>query len=99
MNTAASLKSTCTRESLSEEDISSMENLFHRTLGIRNAKGEDIVTELNELREDGCDEDDRIRGLYEYMYDEAYWETVTQCVWTSFHLHIVKMTNVSKTDV
>ena len=99
MKTAASLISTCMRASLSEEDISSIENLFHRTLGIRNANGEDIVTELNGLREDASDEDDRIRGLYEYMYYESDWETVTQCVWTSFHLHIVKMTNVSKTDV
>ncbi|KAF5266385.1 hypothetical protein FOXYS1_2774 [Fusarium oxysporum] len=71
MVTAHSLKSTYTRRSLSEEDMSSIENLFHLTLGIRNATVDNLVTELNELRNEGCDEDDRILELYKYLHDEA----------------------------
>ena len=51
ITTANSLKSTCTRASLSEENMCSIENLFHRTLGIRDATDEDTVTELKRLRE------------------------------------------------
>ncbi|KAM0239528.1 hypothetical protein ACHAP5_008251 [Fusarium lateritium] len=71
MATVYSLKSTYTRRGLSEEDMSSIENLFHRTLGIRNAAVDDLVAELDLLRDEGCDEDDRMLGLYRYLHDEV----------------------------
>ncbi|KAH7173247.1 uncharacterized protein B0J16DRAFT_405610 [Fusarium flagelliforme] len=71
MVTAHSLKSSYARRSLSEEDMSNIENLFHRTLGIRNATVDNLVTELDELREEGCEEDDRILELYKYLHGNA----------------------------
>ncbi|KAF4446685.1 hypothetical protein F53441_9727 [Fusarium austroafricanum] len=65
-----SLKSLYMRMSLSEEDMSSIENLFHRTLGIRDAEAEDLVTELGALRDEDFNEGDRILALYTYLHDE-----------------------------
>jgi hypothetical protein len=56
------------RQGLSDEDMSSIENLFCRTLEIRNATIDNLVVELGRLRESGCEEDGRILDLYRYMY-------------------------------
>ena len=80
MVTAHSLKSSYARRSLSEEDMSNIENLFHRTLGIRNATVDNLVTELKELREEGCEEDDRLRELYEYLHGNAFETSDIRCV-------------------
>lgn len=55
------------RQGLSDEDMSSIENLFYRTLGIQDATIDNLVVELGRLRENGCEEDDRILDLYKYM--------------------------------
>ena len=73
MRTVHSLKSAYARRSLSEEDMSSIENLFHRTLGIGNATSNDIIQELKKLQEEACDEDDRILTLYKYLHLEVTW--------------------------
>jgi hypothetical protein len=65
--TAHSLKSLYMRQGLSDEDMSSIENLFYRTLGIQNATIDNLVVELGRLREDGCEDDNRILDLYTYM--------------------------------
>lgn len=55
------------RQGLSDEDMSSIENLFYRTLGIQDATIDNLVVELGRLRENGCEEDSRILDLYTYM--------------------------------
>jgi hypothetical protein len=67
MITAYSLKSLYGRQGLSDEDMSSIENLFYRTLEIQNATIDNLVVELGRLRENGCEEDHRILELYTYM--------------------------------
>lgn len=100
MVTAHSLKGTYARRSLSEEDMSSIENLFHLTLGIRNATVDNLVTELNELRNEGCNEDDRILELYKYLHDEAVESSDIRCVLDcSLHFYRVQVSNVAQTGV
>ncbi|KAF9774642.1 hypothetical protein IL306_007330, partial [Fusarium sp. DS 682] len=64
---AHSLKSLYMRSGLSDEDMTSIENLFHRTLGIKDVTMNDLVVELGMLRDADCEEHNRIRDLYIYM--------------------------------
>ncbi|KAI6760419.1 hypothetical protein HG530_009279 [Fusarium avenaceum] len=70
MMTAHSLKSLYRRQGLSDEDMSSIENLFSRTLGIQDATFDNLLVELGRLRETGYEGDDRILDLYMYMDTE-----------------------------
>lgn len=73
MTTLHSLKIAYTRRSLSEEDMSSIENLVHRTLGVGNVTTNDLVQELKKLHEEACNEDDRMLELYRYLHLEVSW--------------------------
>ncbi|KAI8676088.1 hypothetical protein NCS56_00495700 [Fusarium sp. Ph1] len=68
MITAHSLRTLYSRR-LGDEQMGTMENLFQRTLGIRDASLKDLVAELGGLREEGCEDILRIRALYEYLED------------------------------
>jgi len=98
MATVYSLKSSYARRSLSDEDMSNIENLFHRTLGIRNATVVNLVTELDELREEGCEEDDRILELYKYLNGNAFQLSDIRCV-LGFVSFRVLVTNMVQTGV
>ena len=93
MVTAYSLKISYARRSLSDEDMSNIENLFHRTLGIPNATVNNLVTELNKLREEGCDEDDRILDLYKYLHGNEVESSDIRCVlgFVSFEVQVTNM--------
>lgn len=50
--------------------MGNIENLFQRTLEIRNASLDDLVAELGELRRVDCRDKSRLRALYKYL-DES----------------------------
>lgn len=55
-------------ESMDNEKLRNIENLFKGTLQIRDALLDDLVTELNTLREAGCEEIPRMRAIYDYLH-------------------------------
>ncbi|KAF4971125.1 hypothetical protein FSARC_1958 [Fusarium sarcochroum] len=67
MVTADSLQVLYKKQNLSKEDLESIEILFRKTLGIRDATMNDLLGELDMLR--GADREDlpRILDLYEYL--------------------------------
>ncbi|KAJ4246269.1 hypothetical protein NW762_013620 [Fusarium torreyae] len=71
MVTAHSLQCLYNEQSLSDEHKKSIENLFRRTLGIRDAIMNDLVSELDMLRGEGCDYFPRILDLYRYLNEEV----------------------------
>lgn len=72
MMTAHSLESLYRRQGLSDEDMSSIENLFSRTLEIQDATFDNLVVELGRLRETSCEDYDRILDIYTYMNTEFF---------------------------
>lgn len=50
-----------------DQQMEFIEPLFLNTLHIRNANLSDLVTELQELRAQGCQDLKRAEGLYEYI--------------------------------
>jgi hypothetical protein len=44
-----------------------LSRFFHKTLSVQDAACSDLIDELEELKEDGCADFDRICGLYEYL--------------------------------
>ncbi|KAI8670009.1 hypothetical protein NCS56_00804700 [Fusarium sp. Ph1] len=69
MMTAHSLRTLYSRR-LGDEQMGILENLFQKTLGIRDASWKDLVTELEALRKEGCKDIVRMRALYNYL-DES----------------------------
>ncbi|KAH6986493.1 hypothetical protein BKA56DRAFT_670643 [Ilyonectria sp. MPI-CAGE-AT-0026] len=69
MKTNNSLRALYSR-TLGEEQMGNIENLFQRTLEIRNASLDDLVAELGELRRVDCRDKSRLRALYKYL-DES----------------------------
>ncbi|KAH6874355.1 hypothetical protein B0T10DRAFT_205754 [Thelonectria olida] len=69
METAHSLRTLYSRR-LGDEQIGNIENLFQRTLGIRNASLDDLVTDLEALFLGDCEDILRMRAVYEYL-DES----------------------------
>lgn len=68
MVTAHSLRALYSRKIGDDEKFRNIENLFQRTLGIQDASLDDLVTELNELREANCEEIPRMRAIYDYLH-------------------------------
>ncbi|KAH7166472.1 hypothetical protein EDB81DRAFT_713041 [Dactylonectria macrodidyma] len=66
MTTAHSLRILYSRM-LGEVQMRSIENLFQTTLELSNASLNDLVTELEALREAGCEDKRRIWALYKYL--------------------------------
>ncbi|XEU94732.1 hypothetical protein FSHL1_000016 [Fusarium sambucinum] len=54
-------------ERMDNEKFRNIENLFKGTLQIRDASLDDLVMELNTLREAGCEETPRMRAIYDYL--------------------------------
>jgi hypothetical protein len=52
---------------LDSEKMYLLSRFFQRTLSVRDATFSDVKIELAKLRDDGCDDFDRILGLYEYL--------------------------------
>ncbi|KAF5570430.1 ATPase-like ATP-binding domain-containing protein [Fusarium phyllophilum] len=55
-------------ERMDNEKFRNIENLFKGTLQIPDASLDNLVTELNELREEGCEEIPRMRAIYDYLH-------------------------------
>ncbi|KAM0203989.1 hypothetical protein ACHAPQ_004134 [Fusarium lateritium] len=55
-------------ERMNDEKLRNIEILFKGTLQIRDASLDDLVTELNTLREAGCEEMSRMRTIYDYLH-------------------------------
>ncbi|CZR37438.1 uncharacterized protein FPRO_02302 [Fusarium proliferatum ET1] len=55
-------------ERMDNERFRNIENLFTRTLQIPDASLDDLVTELTELRDEGCEEIPRMRAIYDYLH-------------------------------
>ncbi|KAF5680457.1 hypothetical protein FDENT_8396 [Fusarium denticulatum] len=55
-------------ERMDNEKFRNIENLFKGTLQIPDASLDNLVTELKELREEGCEEMPRIRAIYDYLH-------------------------------
>lgn len=66
METKYALRNLYSR-TLGDEQMEIIRILFQRTLEIRNASLDDLVIELEELREGGCEDKPRIRALYKYL--------------------------------
>lgn len=49
------------------EKFSNIENLFQRTLGILDASLDDLVTELDQLRDEDIRKVPHIRAIYDYL--------------------------------
>lgn len=64
-----SLKSLYMR-TLQDQDITYIEQLFHRTIGIPSASAADIVAELEERKDGGfgAGDEEVITELYKYLY-------------------------------
>ncbi|EWG44972.1 hypothetical protein FVEG_05926 [Fusarium verticillioides 7600] len=55
-------------ERIDNEKFRNIENLFKGTLEIPDASLDNLVTELTELREEGCEDIPRIRAIYDYLH-------------------------------
>lgn len=66
MMTVHSLRTVYARR-LGDEQMGNIENLFRRTLEIRDASLNDLVAELEKLREVGSRDISRMRALYKYL--------------------------------
>ncbi|QGI77141.1 unnamed protein product [Fusarium fujikuroi] len=53
---------------MDNEKFRNIENLFTRTLQIPDASLDDLVAELTELRDEGCEEIPRMRAIYDYLH-------------------------------
>lgn len=55
---------------LQDQDITYIEQLFHRTIGIPSASAADIVAELEERKDGGfgAGDEEVITELYKYLY-------------------------------
>ncbi|KAF4446688.1 hypothetical protein F53441_9730 [Fusarium austroafricanum] len=67
MMSVCSLKSIYSKQSLR---IQTLQNLFHKQLDIRDATLDNLVTELNILRNSGCEDVARIMDIYRYLDEE-----------------------------
>lgn len=54
-------------EMMDNEKFRNIENLFKGILQIPDASLDDLITELTELQEEGCEEMPRIRAIYDYL--------------------------------
>ncbi|RGP71733.1 hypothetical protein FLONG3_7037 [Fusarium longipes] len=72
MVTAHSLKNTYTRRSLSEEDMSSIENLFHLTLALQIPDSSDIRLAFEESP-----------LIFVRQQDVPGWYRISDCLWSS----------------
>ncbi|RBR16331.1 hypothetical protein FVER53590_05926 [Fusarium verticillioides] len=55
-------------ERIDNEKFRNIENLFKGTLEIPDASLDNLVTELTEVREEGCEGIPRIRAIYDYLH-------------------------------
>ncbi|KAM0245885.1 hypothetical protein ACHAP5_005035 [Fusarium lateritium] len=67
MITSYSLESFFIKRACNPQQMETLERLFHKKLDIRNATLDDLVTELVELRNAGCEDVPRIVGIYTYL--------------------------------
>ncbi|KIL94318.1 hypothetical protein FAVG1_02881 [Fusarium avenaceum] len=56
-----------TQRGCNPQQMQTLEELFHKKMGIRNATLDDLVTELTELRNAGCEDVPRIVNIYQYL--------------------------------
>ncbi|KAM5345808.1 hypothetical protein ACJ41O_011669 [Fusarium nematophilum] len=88
MVTKHSLRTIYSR-TLLEEQMGNVENLFQRTLGIPDASLKDLVTELEVLRDEGCQRYNRTAFeaspliYHETPHGEPGWYRTSDCLWSS----------------
>ncbi|KAF5001525.1 hypothetical protein FGRMN_996 [Fusarium graminum] len=68
MDTFESLR-TLYVERMDNETFRNIENLFVGTLQIRDASLDDLVTELDHLRDEGCEGVDSVQKIYDYLHE------------------------------
>lgn len=55
-------------ERMDNEKFGNIKNLFTGTLQIPDASLDNLVAELTELRDEGCEEIPRMRAIYDYLH-------------------------------
>jgi hypothetical protein len=70
MITSYSLKSFFTQRGCNPQQMKTLEALFQKKMGIRNATIDDLVVELTELRNAECEDISRIVGIYKYLDEQ-----------------------------
>lgn len=66
-------------------------DIHQRTFEIRDASLKDLVTELEALRKQGCEDIVRMRTLYNYLNESVMSEADARFVFRSFRFHLVRI--------